>query len=212
MLTHSFYNESVEHNGPNKLCKLNRNNTGCLIKGVAVCREAFIHVYSRKCLTNPPVIQSSKRELAQARKGSSAVINYMHHFFTNYGVGKTRVDLKCDNFSGQNKNRLVLWYCAWWNMCKLHHNLDFHFLITGHTKFATDLCFNLIKQRFRQTRVNTLSDIAGVVKDSTVTGQYPRAGWTGGWYGAGGKLWLATTPDSVLQAAGTEQAVPALQL
>jgi hypothetical protein len=59
--------------------------------------------------------------------------------------------------------------------------------------------------------VNNLSEIAGVVKDSTVTGQHPTAGWTGGRYGAGEKLWLATS-DSVLQAAAIDQAVPALQL
>ncbi|KAM9558754.1 uncharacterized protein ACWYII_010075 isoform 2-T2 [Salvelinus alpinus] len=94
----------------------------------------------------------------------------MHHFFTNYGVGKTRVDLNCDNSSCQNKNKFVLWYCDWWTMHKLHHNLDLHFLITDHTKFAPDWCFGLIKQHFRKTRVNTLSEIAGVVKDSTVAG------------------------------------------
>jgi hypothetical protein len=49
----------------------------------------------------------------------------------------------------------------------LHYNLDFHFLITGHTP---DWCFSLIKQRIRKTRVNTLSVISVVVKDSTVTG------------------------------------------
>jgi hypothetical protein len=94
----------------------------------------------------------------------------MHHLFTNYRVGKTHVDLNCDNCSGQNKNKFVFWYCAWWAMHKLHHNLDLHYLITGHTKFAPDWCFDFIKQRFRKTRVNTLSEIAGVVKDSTVTG------------------------------------------
>ncbi|XP_070300737.1 uncharacterized protein [Salvelinus sp. IW2-2015] len=74
------------------------------------------------------------------------------------------------NCSGQNKKKFVLWYCAWRTMHKLHHSLDLHFLITGHTKFAPDWCFGLIEQRFRKARVNTLSEIAGVVKDSTVTG------------------------------------------
>ncbi|XP_071211410.1 uncharacterized protein [Salvelinus alpinus] len=106
----------------------------------------------------------------EGMSSSSAVINYMHHFFNNYGVGETRVDLNCDNCSGQNKNKFVLWYCAWRTIHKLHHSLDLHFPITGHTKFAPDWCFGLIKQRFRKTRVNTLSEIAGVVKDSTVTG------------------------------------------
>ncbi|KAL0969012.1 hypothetical protein UPYG_G00221560 [Umbra pygmaea] len=103
-------------------------------------------------------------------KGSSAVINYLHHFFNRYRVGETCVDLHCDNCSRQNKNKFVLWYCAWRTMHKLHHCLELHFLIAGHTKFAPDWCFRLIKQCFRKTRVNTLSDIAGVVKDSTVTG------------------------------------------
>ncbi|XP_064862496.1 uncharacterized protein LOC135563592 [Oncorhynchus nerka] len=53
---------------------------------------------------------------------------------------------------------------------KLHYSLDLHFLIIGHTKFAPDWRFGLIKQSFRKTIVNTLSEIAGVVKDSTVTG------------------------------------------
>ena len=85
-------------------------------------------------------------------------------------LGKTHVDLKCGNCSGQNKNKFVLWYFAWWTMHKLHHSLDLHFLITGHTKFAPYWCFGLIEQRFKKTRVNTVSEIAGVVKDSTVTG------------------------------------------
>ena len=64
-------------------------------------------------------------------KGSSAVINYKHHLFTNYGVGETCVDLNCENCSGQNKNTFVLQ-----TIHKLHHSLDLHFLITGHIKFA----------------------------------------------------------------------------
>eukprot|EP00063_Salmo_salar_P080794 XP_014055629.1 PREDICTED: uncharacterized protein LOC106604981 isoform X2 [Salmo salar] len=100
-------------------------------------------------------------------KGSSTVINYSTCTISS---PTTELDLNCDNCSGQNKNTFVLWYCAWQTMHKLHHSLDLHFLITGHTKFAPDWCFGLIKQRLRKTRVNTLSEIADVVKDSTVTG------------------------------------------
>ncbi|XP_035643377.1 uncharacterized protein LOC118394275 isoform X2 [Oncorhynchus keta] len=122
------------------------------------------------CCEGIPQVNYLIDEGMSSSKGSSAVINYMHHFFSNYGVWETRVDLNCDNCSGQNKNNFVLWYCAWRTMLKLHHSLDLHFLITGQTKFAPDWCLGLIKQRFRNTRVNTLSEIAGVVKDSTVTG------------------------------------------
>ncbi|XP_045559574.1 uncharacterized protein [Salmo salar] len=101
-------------------------------------------------------------------------------------LGK-RVDMSCDNCSGQSKNTFVLWYCAWWTMHKLHHSLDLHFLITGHTKFAPDWCFDLIKPRFRKPRVNTLSEISRVCEGQHCDrGQHPTAGWIGGWYGAGG--------------------------
>ncbi|KAM9459790.1 uncharacterized protein ACWYII_011206 [Salvelinus alpinus] len=122
------------------------------------------------CEGKPQQVNYLIDEGTSSSKGSSAVIKYMHRFFTNYGVGETRVDLNCDNCSGQNKNTFVLWYCTWRTMHKLHHSQGLHFLITGHTKFAAHCCFGLIEQCFRKTRVNALSEIAGVVKDSTVTG------------------------------------------
>ncbi|XP_072314393.1 uncharacterized protein [Eucyclogobius newberryi] len=93
-------------------------------------------------------------------KGSNEVISYMHHFFNNFGVGEKYVDLHCDNCSGQNKNNFMLWYAAWRVGHKLHHTMDIHFLIAGHTKFSPDCGFGLIKQAYMKTRVDTLEDIA----------------------------------------------------
>ncbi|MEQ2248393.1 hypothetical protein ILYODFUR_018724 [Ilyodon furcidens] len=69
-------------------------------------------------------------------KGSNAVISYMHHFFTHFGVGETDVDLHCDNCTGQYQNNFMLWYGAWRVAHKLPSTLNIHFLIVGHTKFA----------------------------------------------------------------------------
>ncbi|XP_051997723.1 uncharacterized protein LOC127654555 [Xyrauchen texanus] len=91
----------------------------------------------------------------------------MHHFFGNFGVGETEVDLHCDNCSGQNKNNFMLWYLAWRVGHKLHDKIEIHFLIAGHTKFSPDCGFGLIKQAYMKTRVNTLADIAEVVENSS---------------------------------------------
>lgn len=96
-------------------------------------------------------------------KGSNEVISYMHHFFGNFGVGETEVDLHCDNCSGQNKNNFMLWYLAWRVGHKLHDKIEIHFLIAGHTKFSPDCGFGLIKQAYMKRRVNTLTDIAKVL-------------------------------------------------
>lgn len=109
-------------------------------------------------------------EAASSSKGSNAVISYLHHFFKTYGLGETDLQLHCDNCSGQNKNRYMLWYLAWRVMQGLHQTISLNFLITGHTKFAPDWCFGLVKQRFRKVRVCSLDELSDVVRTSTVTG------------------------------------------
>ncbi len=103
-------------------------------------------------------------------KGSNAVISYLHHFFETYGLGETTVHLHCDNCSGQNKNRFVLWYMLWRCMSGLHQSIQMHFMVVGHTKFAPDWCFGLFKQRYRRTPVSCLGDVVKVVSESTQIG------------------------------------------
>lgn len=99
-------------------------------------------------------------------KGSNAVISYLHFFFSTFGLGETDVELHCDNCSGQNKNRFVLWYCSWRCSIGLHQTITLNFLIAGHTKFAPDGCFGLIKKSFRRNVVSSLSELAAVINES----------------------------------------------
>jgi len=79
------------------------------------------------------------------------------------------VHLHCDNCSGQNKNRYMLWYLIWRCCLGLHHEITLNFLVTGHTKFAPDWCFGLFKHMFRRSSVSCLDDIAAVMRKSTVS-------------------------------------------
>jgi len=103
-------------------------------------------------------------------KGSAAVISYLHHFFNNYGLGEEEVDLHCDNCCGQNKNNYVLAYLMWRVLTKQHLRIRLHFLLPGHTKFAPDWCFGLLKQKFWRTEVSTLSELQECIQQSTVNG------------------------------------------
>lgn len=104
-------------------------------------------------------------------KGSNAVLSYLQYFFEHYGLGETDVNLHCDNCSGQNKNRYVLWYCAWRVAVGLHKSITLNFLITGHTKFAPDWCFGLLKQAFRRHAVSSITELESVVNESAVCNQ-----------------------------------------
>ena len=99
-------------------------------------------------------------------KGSNAVISFLHYFFENFGLGETDANLHCDNCPGQNKNRYVLWYCAWRVSVGLHKTISLNFLIAGHTKFAPDGCFGLLKQAFRRHAVSSLDEFQSVVNGS----------------------------------------------
>ena len=99
-------------------------------------------------------------------KGSNAVISFLHYFFENFGLGETEASLHCDNCPGKNKNRFVLWYCAWRVSIGLHERINLNFLITGHTKFFPDGCFGLLKQAFRRHAVSSLEQFPSVVNGS----------------------------------------------
>ena len=62
-----------------------------------------------------------------------------------------------DNCSGQNKNRFVMQYLAWRVMTGLNKRIEISFMMVGHTKFAPDWCFGLLKQRFRRTKTSSRS-------------------------------------------------------
>ena len=102
-------------------------------------------------------------------KGSIAVISYLHYFFRCYGLGEEELRLHCDNCSGQNKNKFVLWYLAWRCMHGLHESVLLNFMITRHKVFP-DFCFGLLKKRYQASKVSTLADIAAVVHSSSEKG------------------------------------------
>ena len=43
-------------------------------------------------------------------------------------------------------------------------------MIAGHTKFAPDWCFGLLKQKYRNTHISNLTDLSNTVTASTVKG------------------------------------------
>lgn len=66
-------------------------------------------------------------------------------------------------YSGQNKNNIMLQYLAWRVQTGRHLTIELNFLIAGHTKFACDYCFGMVKKRFRRTNVSSLQDIQKVI-------------------------------------------------
>ena len=63
--------------------------------------------------------------------------------------------------SGQNKNNCMMQY-LWRVLAGLHDEVEMNFLVAGHTKFSCNLCFGLLKKRYRRTRASSLEDMVNV--------------------------------------------------
>ena len=61
----------------------------------------------------------------------------------------------------------MLFYFAWRVQVGLHSAVTINFMPPGHTKFAPDWCFGLLKRRFRRAHVSCLDDLQDVVKEGT---------------------------------------------
>ena len=57
-------------------------------------------------------------------------------------------------------------YLMWRVLTGLQQCVTLSFMMVGHTKFAPDWCFGLVKRRLRRERVSCLSDVAAAVEVS----------------------------------------------
>jgi len=106
-------------------------------------------------------------EACNVGKGANSIISMLHHFFEVHGLGETSAHLHADNCTGQNKNRFMMYYLMWRCMTGLHDHITISFLLVGHTKFAPDWPFGLMKQSFHWTKIGDLDDIVNCVAQSS---------------------------------------------
>jgi hypothetical protein len=106
-------------------------------------------------------------EAVNSGKGANAVVSYLDQYLTMHANQARVLHLHTDNCSGQNKNNVMLSYLMWRVATGLNTEIHLHFMIAGHTKFAVDWGFGLIKRKFRKTKVDCLQDIMDVVNQSS---------------------------------------------
>ena len=103
-------------------------------------------------------------------KRANATVSMLDHFLINHGIYETHLSLHADNCVGQNKNNILLHYLLWQVMTGLNDTVTLSFMLVGHTKFAPDRFFGLIKRKYRRTPVYSINDMVKVVESSTVAG------------------------------------------
>ena len=118
------------------------------------------------CKAIPRQVNFLIDENVLTRKGANSTISYVHFYFERHGLGETKAQVHADNCGAQNKNSAFIWYYLWRVMSGLHEEINYNFLLPGHTKFSPDWCFGLLKQKTRKTFISSLFDIARSVEES----------------------------------------------
>lgn len=124
-------------------------------------------IFGIMCEAIPQQVNYLIDEASDVGKGANTTISYVHHFFEHHGLGETSVHLHADNCSGQNKNNYFVWYLAWRTILQLHLSVRYSFLIAGHTKFAPDRCFGIIKKLYKQNYISSIYEFANMVESSS---------------------------------------------
>lgn len=89
-------------------------------------------------------------------KDATSVLSMLHHVIeeiaTSYITSSSKkLVLHADNCSGQNKNRYTVWYIAWLVCLGSFEEVQYCFLVAGHTKNVCDGSFGHIKREFRRS-------------------------------------------------------------
>ena len=135
-------------------------------------------------------------------KGANVVNSMVNHFLAKYGVGEDHLELHADNCSGQNKNNHMMRYLMWRVATGLHKSACISFMVAGHTKFAPDWGFGLLKRTTRRTFVSSQADIEAATTSSSVCNAVQCVGTRDGDVNVTTYDWAAFLGDSFRVIAG----------
>jgi len=108
-------------------------------------------------------------------KGANCLASMLHHYLEHYSRGKTHLVVHADNCVGQNKNNIMMDYLARRVAVGLHNKITMLFLSVGHTKFAPDAGFGILKAKFWRIEVSSVPELAKCIEDSTPVSKLNRA-------------------------------------
>jgi hypothetical protein len=105
----------------------------------------------------------------------------------------------------------MLWYLAWRVATGLHKTITLNFLVAGHTKFAPDWCFGLLKQAFRRHAI-TVTVLPGEGRELKCAVEQSPVGGEGGWNFFRPRVQLAGSPQGALNCPAFHPEISSLQV
>lgn len=101
-------------------------------------------------------------------KGPNSVVSMLYQYFST--INAEVIILFADNCAAQNKNNTISQYLSWCVLSKLNVRIEFNFLLAGHTKFAPDRNFGILKYAYSRSNVDCLEEQIDCVNKSSHKG------------------------------------------
>lgn len=136
--------------------------TGYRVSLFGICVPA-LHV--QYCFLIPESIAAIFSAKPSA-KTVNHVISQLDHFLNALCTGVSRLIIHADNCVAQNKNSMMLGYLSWRVACKLQNAIELRFMERGHTKFAPDAMFGVLKRAVFRNNVETFTDLKSLAVTS----------------------------------------------
>ena len=95
----------------------------------------------------------------------------LHHYLELHSSPNQEALLHADNAVGQNKNNIMMQYLCWCVFTARNAKIKISSMMAGHTKFAPDRFFGIVKKAYRHTAVSSLPDMVKVVSNSSISGK-----------------------------------------
>ena len=110
-------------------------------------------------------------EAEQVGKGANVVVSMIDHYLAEHWEPTPVLLFHADNCVGQNKNNTMIQYLMWHLLTSETEKIEISFMVSGHTKFAPDRHFGLIKKKYALAhKLDTMRDIQNLVIDSSPAG------------------------------------------
>ena len=131
-------------------------NHGHVYKDGTVGEHTYAHVY------HEGVGKKGANDVA------SLVVKTLRHLnLLTTDNGGAELNIVFDKCSGQNKNNTMIMLLIWRKeMLGYFQQINFIFLVVGHTKNATDCLFNSLKMVYRKQNIFTMESLVEVLDTS----------------------------------------------
>ena len=103
------------------------------------------------------------------KKGGNNVVSCLMKNFEEMGYFQApnygELTICADNCTGQNKNRMVIWFIIWLVETGHFNKVTLLFFVRGHTKNAADRLFNLLKHGYHNRDIFTFDELLQVLSE-----------------------------------------------